>query len=140
LPLADQLLREAVQLYEEIRGVEQPFLPIESEPTHVGLDRIDVLDLLGGRIGVVEAQVAQAAEAPREPEVEADRLGVPDVEVAVGFGRKARVDAASVLAAGDVVAHSLFDEMQRGRTGVPVGVRGARARFVHGVHSRSRAL
>ena len=42
---------------------------------------------LGG-VGVVEAQVAEAAEFLGEAEVEADGLGVADVQVAVGLRRK----------------------------------------------------
>ena len=42
------------------------------------------------RVRVVEAEVAVAAEFLRQAEVETDRLGVPDVEVAVGLRREAR--------------------------------------------------
>ena len=66
--------------------------PVESEPAHVGLDRVDVLLLLLDGVRVVEAQVAAAAELLGDAEVQADRLGVPDVEVAVGLGREARDD------------------------------------------------
>jgi hypothetical protein len=41
------------------------------------------------RIGVIEAQVCFAAELVGEPEVDANGLGVTDVKVAVGLGRKA---------------------------------------------------
>ena len=40
-------------------------------------------------VGVVEPEVADAAELGGEAEIEADGLGVADVEVAVGLGRKA---------------------------------------------------
>src|SRR5687768_193909 len=46
---------------------------------------------------IVEAQVAPAAVLGRESEVQADRLGVADVQVAVRLGRKARLHAALVL-------------------------------------------
>jgi hypothetical protein len=51
---------------------------------------VDVLLLLLGRVGVVEAQITAAAELLATPEVEADRLGVADVQVAVW----ARVESA----------------------------------------------
>ena len=76
--------------------------PIETQPSDVVLDRIDVFDVFLDRVGVVKAQVAVAAELERDPEVEADRLGVADVEIAVGFGWKPRDDAAVVLAGGQV--------------------------------------
>src|SRR5690606_35394404 len=46
-------------------------------------------------------------------EVQADRLGVADVQIAVGLGREARADR-GVLAAGQVVADDLADEILPG--------------------------
>src|SRR5215471_1001603 len=66
--------------------------PVETEPAHIALDCVDVFLLLLGGIGVIKAQVAAAPVVLRYTEVEADRLGVADVQVAVGFGRKARDD------------------------------------------------
>jgi hypothetical protein len=61
----------------------------EAEPADVVDDRLDELGVLGDRVGVVEAQVAGAAELLGEAEVQADRLGVTDVQVAgrPGSGR-----------------------------------------------------
>ena len=67
--------------------------PVEAEPADVGLDGVDVLLLFLDRVGVVEAQVAAAAELAGDAEVEADGLGVADVEVAVGLRREAGDDA-----------------------------------------------
>ena len=53
--------------------------PLEAEPAHVALDRVDVLDVFLGRVRVVEAEVAASAVLLRDAEVEADRLGVADV-------------------------------------------------------------
>src|SRR5712691_7750193 len=63
--------------------------PVEAEPAHISLDGVDIFLLLLGRIGVVEAQVAAAAEFLRHAEIEADRLGVADVQIAVRLRRKA---------------------------------------------------
>ena len=65
-------------------------------------------------IGVVEAQVALAAELGGEAEVEADRLGVADVQVAVGLGREARVHAAAVLVGLQVFEDDVADEIGTG--------------------------
>ena len=62
--------------------------PVEPEPAHIGLDGVGVLLLLFSRVGVVEAQVAAAAELAGDPEIEADRLGVADVQVAVRLRRE----------------------------------------------------
>ena len=61
----DQLHGPLVELVEIVGGVEEPVFPIAAEPVHVFDDRIDVLGLFLGRIGVVEAQVALAAELAR---------------------------------------------------------------------------
>src|SRR5579872_5708183 len=90
--------------------------PIEAEPAHVALDRVDIfLRLLGG-VGVVEAQVADAAIFLGDAEIQADRLGVADMEIAVGLGRKARhhaFDAARLEVGLDDIA----DEVAAGRGG-----------------------
>ena len=91
-----------VELLVVVRRVVLAVVPGEAEPAHVLLDGVDVLDVLLDRVGVVEAQVAVAAMFGRDAEVEADGLGVADVEVAVGFGRKARDDAAAVDSGRDV--------------------------------------
>ena len=102
--VADQLLGVFVKLLEIIRGVEQVVAPIEPQPLHVGEDRFDVLDVLAGGVGVVEPHVAFGAPVLfPDAEVEADGLGVADVEVAVGFGREAGHHAAIVGASGLVV-------------------------------------
>ena len=64
------------------------FPPVASQPADVLLDGFDELNLLGGGVRVVEAEVGVAAVAGREAEVERDRLGVPDVEEAVRLGRE----------------------------------------------------
>ena len=87
----DELERPVVELAEVVGGVAEA-LPVEAEPADVLLDGVDVLLLFFFGIGVVEAQVGLAAELVGEAEVEADGLGVADVEIAVGLGGKARLD------------------------------------------------
>jgi hypothetical protein len=97
--------------------VVEVLAPVEAQPAHVALDGVDVLLLLLGRVGVVEAQVAAAAELPRDAEVEADRLGVPDVQVAVGLGRKARhhrLGAPRLQVAPHDVANEVLPRLARG--------------------------
>ncbi len=87
----DELEGPLVELAEVVGGVAEA-LPVEAEPADVFLDGVDVLLLFFFGIGVVEAQVGLAAELVGEAEVEADGLGVADVEVAVGLGWKAGLD------------------------------------------------
>jgi hypothetical protein len=115
---ADQVLGPAVELLEIIRRVVEVLAPVEAEPAHVRLDRVDILLLLLGRVGVVEAQVAASAELLRHAEIEADRLGVADMQVAVGFRREAGDDlgmAARLHIALDDVANEIAPCFRRRR-------------------------
>ena len=99
-----------VELVEVVGRVVEVLAPVEPEPADVRLDGVDVLLLLLRRVRVVEAQVAPAAELPRDAEVEADRLGVADVEVAVRLRREARHDR-RVAALPHVGGNDLADEV-----------------------------
>ena len=75
----------------EVVARVQLFVPLEAEPLDVVLDGLDVLDVFGERVRVVEAQVAPPRELLGDAEVQADGLRVTDVQEAVRLGRKARV-------------------------------------------------
>jgi hypothetical protein len=69
--------------------------------------------LLLFRVGVVEAEVAFRADGgvfQGDAEVQADRLGVADVQVAVGLRRKTG-DGGGVFAGGQVIGDDLADEV-----------------------------
>src|SRR4051794_32983697 len=87
--------------------------PIEAEPAHVSLDRVDVFLLFPRRIGVIEAQIAVAAELLRDPEVEADGFGVPDMQIAVRLGGEARHHA-FVTPRRKIIRHDVADEVAAG--------------------------
>ena len=89
----DQQLSPLAELLEVVRG-EADLLWLEAEPPHIVDDGIDVFGILGGRVGVVEAQEAAPAEFVGNGEVEADRLRMADVEVAVRLRREAGLDPA----------------------------------------------
>src|SRR5581483_2959765 len=108
-----------------------------AQPLDVGADRVDVLDLLLLGVGVVEAEVAAAAVLLGDPEVEADRLGVADVEVAVGLGGEPRQDLAAVLPGPEVLLDDVADEVgahgrklyrPRGNVDPPAEIRSQRNR------------
>jgi hypothetical protein len=92
--IANELLGERVHLLEVIRGVVHPLCPVEAEPPHVLLNRVDVFGVLLGGIGVVEPEIADAAKLLGDAEVEADRLRMADVQIAVRFGWETRVERA----------------------------------------------
>jgi hypothetical protein len=79
-------------------------------------DGVDVLLLFLLGVGVVEAQVADAAVVLRQAEVQADALGMADVQVAVGLGREAGADAGRVGGPGQVVGR-----VARAAAPVPLG-------------------
>ncbi len=106
----DEVDRPLVELAEVIRGVVEVLAPVEAQPAHVRLDGVDVRLLLLDRVGVVEPQVAVAAELLRDAEVEADRLGVTDVEVAVGLRREAGDDRRAPALA-QVRGHDVANEI-----------------------------
>ena len=110
----DQLDGVGVHAFEVVRGLVVVLVPLEAQPADVLLDRVDVFDLFLGRIRVVHAQVAAALEFEGEAEVQADRLRVADVQVAVGLRREAGGDG-RVLTRGQVGVDDLLDEVAVGR-------------------------
>jgi hypothetical protein len=112
LAFLDQPDRELIHLVEVVGGEEQG-VPFEAEPPDVFLDGVDVLDVFLGRIRVVEPQVAGTARLLGDPEVEADRLRMADVEIPVGFRRKTGRDPPLVLAGCQVVSDDRANEVDR---------------------------
>ncbi len=128
-PVLDEPLGERVELVVVVRRVVAVLAPVEAQPADGIRDRILVLDVLLRRIGVVVTQVAAAAVFRGEAEIEADRLRVPVMQVAVGLGGEPRDHPPAVLARPIVLGDDGAQEIGR-RGGV---ARGARPRGVGGV-------
>ena len=65
--------------------------PVEAQPVDVFLYGLDVLVVFLGGIGVVEAQMALGVRVfLRQAEIEAQSLGVANVQISVRFRGKAR--------------------------------------------------
>ena len=111
--LLDQFDGKLVVLFKVIRAVEEAVAPVEAQPVNVLLDRVDVLGVLLRRVGVVHAQVAQAAELFRRAEIDRQRLAVADVQVPVRLRREAGVHALSLEppAGGKVLFNERVDEI-----------------------------
>src|SRR5207249_4657276 len=88
--------------------------PAGDKPIHVFDYGVHILDFLLGRVGIVHAQIANAAEFARDAEVQTNALGVTDVQIAVGLGWRARVDE-SVFLFRNVRGHDVADEIRRPR-------------------------
>ena len=80
--------RALVHGLEIIRREEQPVLEVGSQPLYVLDDGLDELGLLFRRIGVVETEIELAAVFLRQAVIQKDRLGVSDMQVAVGLRRE----------------------------------------------------
>src|SRR5882672_7270830 len=112
LAVFNQLDRPFIKLIEIIGGVEET-IPMEAEPLYVGLDGINVFGFFFRRIRIVEAEIGFAAELVGEAEVEADGLGMADVQVSVGLGWEARLHAAFVFIGLQVVENDVANEVGR---------------------------
>ena len=92
----DQMFGKLVHPIEIIgRVIEIVFramLPVKAHPTDAFLDRVNVLLVFLNRVGVVKAHVADALVIGRQSEIQANALGVTDMQIAVGFGRKTRAN------------------------------------------------
>jgi len=104
----DQVLGGLDHPGEIVGGVVEVLLlgvfPVETQPLHCVHDGIHVFLVFLLRVGVIEAQVAAAAVVPGQAEIEADGLGVAEVQVAVGLRREAGANLGRVQGAGGVVA------------------------------------
>ena len=86
--LFDELDGQLIALVEIARAKAE-LIPLKAQPADIGLNGLDVLHVLLGRVRIVKAEVARAAVLLRHAEIDAQRLGVPDVQIAVRFGREA---------------------------------------------------
>ena len=114
--VVDQAQRPGVEGVEMVRGEAAP-VPLEAEPAQVAFDRLGVAAVLADGVGVVEAQVAAAAERRGDAEIQANGFGVADMEIAVGFRREAGDDPGDA-AGGEVGGDGPGNEIAwRGRRG-----------------------
>ena len=107
----DQLHGPLIELLEVVARVVEVLAPVVAQPAHGVDDRVDVLLALLDGVGIVEAQVAAAAELLGHAEVDRDRLGVADVQITVRLGRKARDHVAAEAPAGVVLDDDVPDEV-----------------------------
>ena len=111
--LFDQLDRELIGLLKIVRAVVKAVSPVKAQPVDVLLDRVDKLGVLLGGVGVVHAEVAQAAEVLGRAEVDRQGLAVADVQIAVRLGRETGVHrhALKLTAGPDVLLYKSVDKV-----------------------------
>ena len=71
--------------------------PLESEPLDIFLDGFHIFHVFFGRVGVVETQVTYSTIACGYPKIQANGLGMTDVEITVGLRRETGLDFSSVF-------------------------------------------
>ena len=116
----NQLLGVLVQLLKVVRCVVQVLVPIEAQPLDVRQYGLHVFDVLAGRVRVVKPHVAaRPGILLAHAEVQADGLGVPDVQIAIGLRRKAGhhppVVSPGRLILGDDAANEIVGNVPGGR-------------------------
>ena len=117
----DQLDRALVDKIKVFGGVVA-MLPVEAQPLDILLNGLHVLHVLLRGVRVVQPQVAHAAVFLGGGEVDADRLGVTDVQIAVGLRREPGLHA-GVHARGKILVDEIVNEVgsQQIRIGYIIG-------------------
>ena len=113
MPIFDQLDRPLVELGKVIRRIERTIVPVEPEPLHIFDDRFDVKVFFFSRVGIIEAQVTQTTKLAGKTKVEADGLGMSNVEEPVRLRWKSRLDASVPLTCFQVALDDFPDEVGR---------------------------
>src|SRR5699024_1996995 len=86
--LPDQLFGIFVALFKIVAAVENAAVGVRAQPVQVLQDALHIFVVLTGGVGVVKAQIEQAAVVFGDGVVDEDRLGRTDMQIAVGFRRK----------------------------------------------------
>jgi hypothetical protein len=74
---------------------------------------LDIFGIFGGRVGVIESQVADATWIFfGNSKVEADGFGMTDMEIPIWFGRKSGDDPTTMFAGSTVPRHDVSNEIR----------------------------
>ena len=111
---ADQLLGPAIEPLEIVRRVIEVLAPVKAKPANVFLNRFYILNLLLGGIGIIEPQVTHAVVFGGDAKIEADRLGVANMQMPIRLRRKSRHHPPAVLAGLQVCGDDLANKIRRG--------------------------
>src|SRR5579872_1652897 len=96
---------------------------MEAEPLHIFHNRIDILDVFFFGIRVVEAQVGVSAKLVRVAKIDADGLGVADVQVSIRLRREAGLHTSVVFIRLEIFDEALAYEVGRTRFRSGTGTR-----------------
>ena len=96
LAILNQLDRVAVERLEVIAGVVLAPIPFKTKPGNVPTDGVHVLCVFLDRVCVVKTEVDRANVFCSQPKIHTNRLGVPNVQVAIGLRWKPCVNPSLV--------------------------------------------
>ena len=88
-----------------------PSIPLKPQPRNVLSNGVHVFRVFLDRVGVVKPEIDHAPILRGQPKVHTNRLGVPNVQIAIGFWRKPCVHTTTVQPCFKVGIHDLLNEM-----------------------------
>ena len=109
-PLLDQSHGALVHLIEIVRR-PKPVLPLKAQPSYIFFDGVHILHVFLDRVGIVIPQITSAVVLLRCHEVQADGLGVTNMQVAVRLRRESRQNLVSVLAVFQILVNNIVDKI-----------------------------
>ena len=100
-----------MHLFKIVRGVQKPVLKISAEPAHIIDDGIHILLVFLRRIGIVKTEIEFPVVFERNAVIQAYRLRVADMQIAVWFGRKTGVHAPLIFVGEKIFVDNIPDEI-----------------------------
>ena len=76
----------------EIVASVAELIPVEAKPANILLDCVNKLHILLSRVCVVKSEITAASEPLGNRKINTQSLGVTDMKITVGFGRKTGLD------------------------------------------------
>ena len=107
--LLDQPNGKIPKFLEIVAGIVD-VCPLESQPLDIVLNTLDIFRIFLDGVCVVETEVTDAAVFLGQTEVDGDGLGVAYMQVTVGLGWEACLQATAVLPCFQVFSHNLLYE------------------------------
>ena len=108
----DKLAGPVKELFKVITR-KTDLCPFKTKPANIVLNRLHKLLALLLGVGVVKTQVAKPLEFTGDLKIQANRLGVPDLQVAVRFRRETCLHPPIMFPGGYVGSHHLANEINR---------------------------
>ena len=110
---SDELDGERIKPFEVIGGVKEPVCPVESKPADIVDNRFHEFHGLSQGVRVIHPEIAGSLVLLGDAEIEANRLGMTDVDVAVWFGREAGGHSSLMFVGPQVIVDDVPDEIRR---------------------------